>query len=463
MKHKNSGFLARHLGSDQFTDRQVIGMLIPLILDQLFIYAIALLTTSMISSSGQDSVTAVSLVTPVNMLITAVELALCAGGAVVIAQYKGHGDYEKVQEAIGQTVWFSMGTSIVTGLTVCFSAGALVELLFGAAEESVKQKAELYLAGMAINLIVQAVRNGVSAGLRGVGDNKSNLYASMLMNVSYFIFSFVFLNLLHMDIPGTLLAYFLARILGLLYSLYCLFWKRGSLVHIRLRQMLIPKNEYIKAIWRLGLPFSAEDICFNGGTILVSSYMVLLGTTSVAAHAIANSVLNTLFAPITAVGVLATTIIGQCVGAGRRDLARWYGKKLVLLGYAMAVLSVLVMAPLLPWIMSLYHPEPAAQELVWKLLLIGMGGLLTMLPSSLVMPYTLRAAGDAYYSTAVSLTTMWGIRVGLGYFVSVSLHIGIMGIWGCMVLEWLVRSILYGMRYRGKRWLSKKSVIEAES
>ena len=69
MMGSDSKFLTRQLSTDQFTYKQIIGMTIPLVLDQLFIYAISLLTMSMISSSGQDSVTAVSLVTPINFMI----------------------------------------------------------------------------------------------------------------------------------------------------------------------------------------------------------------------------------------------------------------------------------------------------------------------------------------------------------------------------------------------------------
>ena len=453
-------FLARHLGSEQFTHKQVLGMLLPLILDQLFIYAISLLTTSMISSSGQDSVTAVSLVTPINLLLIAIYTAFASGGAVVIAQYKGHGDQKRLQEAIGQTVWFVMVVAIVTNGIVLALSGPIIELLFGAAEASVKAKAKLYLGGMAINAVVHALRVGTSAGLRGVGDIKHNLVGSLVINISFFGFSFVFINMLHMDIMGTLVSYFLARFLGLLISLYFLFFQKNGQVRIHLKQALKPKVEYLKSIWHLGLPFSAEEIFFNTGSILVSSYMVLLGTVSVAAHAIANSVFTTLCAPTLATGILATTVIGQCIGAGRRDLARWYGKKLCALGYVIALLSILIMLPLLPGILSLYHPEAETLTLTWQLLWIGMVGMLAFWPISTIMPNVLRAAGDAYYSTIISLVTMWALRVGMGYVIALPLGFGIRGVWICMGAEWLVRCILYVIRYRGPKWLSKKAVME---
>ena len=461
MKVKKRNWFARQLESEQFTTKQIIGMLIPLILDQLFIYMIGLLTTSMISSSGEDSVTAVSLVTPVVTLITAVFTALSSWGAIVVAQYKGHGDREKLQEAIGQTIWICVILAVVLNGLIAAFASPLVNLLFGAAEEGVREKATLYLAGMAINTIVHSLRVATSAGLRGVGDIKHNLFGSILINVSYFIFCYIFINLLQWDIVGTLVAYFLARFLGLLSSLYFLFFQKNSQVHIRLSQMLKPKLTYLKSIWKLGIPFCAEEVFFNGGAILVSAYMVFLGTVSVAAHTIANSIFSTLYAPTMAVGILATTVIGQCIGAGRRDLAQWYGKKLILLGYGVALISLIAMLPMLSWIISLYQPQAETQSLVYQLLAIGIAGMILFWPVSNIMPSVLRAAGDAYFTTVASLIAMWVFRVGMGYVISIPMGYGIRGIWYCMIAEWVVRCIFYVLRYHSGRWLQKKTVVES--
>ena len=84
-------------------------MLMPLIFDQFFISVIALLTTAMISSSSQESVSAVSLVSPLYMMIYAVSSA----GTVIIAQYKEHGDEEKMKKAAGQIVMFTFATAVV--------------------------------------------------------------------------------------------------------------------------------------------------------------------------------------------------------------------------------------------------------------------------------------------------------------------------------------------------------------
>ena len=92
-------FLNKHFTTKYFTYRQIFAMLLPLILDQFFISIISLLTSAMVSSSSQESVSAVSLVTPVYQMIYAIYSAISSAVTVIIAQYKGHGDEDKMKKA----------------------------------------------------------------------------------------------------------------------------------------------------------------------------------------------------------------------------------------------------------------------------------------------------------------------------------------------------------------------------
>ena len=77
--------LSRQFGSTHFTYQKIFSMLLPLIMDSFFVMAIGMLTTAMISSSSQESVSAVSLIGPLNMMIYAVYNAISAGGTVIVA------------------------------------------------------------------------------------------------------------------------------------------------------------------------------------------------------------------------------------------------------------------------------------------------------------------------------------------------------------------------------------------
>ena len=57
-------------------------------------------------------------------------------------------------------------------------------------------------------------------------------------------------------------------------------------------------------------------------------FIVKLGTKSVAANAVANSTVAVFYAMGLAVSNLAVPVVGQCIGAGDRRMAKNYGKKM---------------------------------------------------------------------------------------------------------------------------------------
>lgn len=159
-------------------------MLMPLIFDQFFISVIALLTTAMISSSSQESVSAVSLVSPLYMMIYAIYSAISSAGTVIIAQYKGHGDGEKMKKAAGQIVMFTFVTAVVFSVLLILFAEPLIRTMFAGADELIIKKATDYLIGCAFSFIFLSVYMGGFAVFRGIGETQICLRLSMVINTS---------------------------------------------------------------------------------------------------------------------------------------------------------------------------------------------------------------------------------------------------------------------------------------
>ena len=184
---KLDSFLTRQFSTSMFTYREIFGMLGPLILDQFFMFFMGVLTTAMISSSGEDSISAVSLVGPISSLIMSFFSAISAGGTVVVAQYKGRGDEEKMRRAGGQVVLATFLTALVSAAALIIFAGPLIHLLFGAAEETVQIKAQQYLIGLSISFITFSLYQGAFSVMRGVGDTKTCLRLTVIINFLYFL------------------------------------------------------------------------------------------------------------------------------------------------------------------------------------------------------------------------------------------------------------------------------------
>ena len=458
MLAKIKNFLSKQLSSSMFTYSEILGMLAPLILDMFFINAISMLTTSMISSSSQESVAAVSMINPITTLVLCMLNAIAAGGTVVVAQYKGRKDAVRIVDASGHTISVTCTIAVLVCSLLAIGASPVVHFLYGGADPLVIQKSIEYLFGVSISLIIYAVYSAIFAIFRGLGETKICLHLTIYINVSYFLLSLVFINLLHMDIQGTVLALLLARLFGAFSSIYYLFRKKNRILYIRVRDIFQVDCSILHAMFKISIPFGSEQLFFYGGTILAQKYMVPLGTASIAANAIGSSLFGMAYAAPYAVANLATTVIGQCVGAGKKELARRYGIKLIYIGTVLVLLSLCLFIPLMPWLLQFFHPEAATIPMIYRLLWIAIIPMPFFWSVSNIMPNILRSAGDAVYSSVVSMITMWGIRVTAGYIAAIPLGLGVVGVWVCMSLEWVVRSILFYLRFRGEKWLNMHTI-----
>jgi len=450
-------FLDRQFGSTLFTYGQIFAMLLPLVLDQFFINLIGLLTTAMISSSSQESVSAVSLVSPLYMMIFAIFNAISVGGTVIVAQYKGRGDKEKIRAASGQVMLATASVAIVSCVILVAFADLLVHLMFGAADPIVIDKARGYLVGVAISQIFLSFYMGAFAVFRGLGEAKICLRLTIIINLIHLLASMLFLNVLHLDIFGTTLSLNIARMVGGVIAVWLLM-RPNSTMRVHLRHIYKVDWSILKSVFKLGIPFALEQMFFHGGSMLVQTFIVQLGTISVAANAIANSAFSIVYAAGLAVGTLATIVVGQCIGAGDKALARRYGAKMISLGTVIIFSSIIILFPLMPVILNLYQAPKETLSIIYTLLFTAIIPMLFFWSVSNVMPCVLRAAGDSTFSSVVSLITMWIVRVGLGYVFAIWFGFGVQGVWICMGVEWAVRTLVFYIRYRSPVWLSKKTI-----
>lgn len=450
-------FLEKRYNSSLFTYKDIFAMFIPIVLDQFFCNLTGVLSTSMVSASSQESVSAVSLVGPLHGMMLTLLTSISAGGTVIVAQFKGAGDEKQMQHAAGQVILGTVSMGVILCVLMILFSNPIVRFLFGNASQEVMTKARDYLIGISISINFFAIYIGCFSILRGVGLNKICLRLTVLINLIHILLSMLFLNVLKMDIVGTALSLIFARIVGGFAALYAVM-KKNSPLKVTASNIFKVNKSIFSAILKVGVPYGLEQLCFNGGNLLVQMYMAGLGTAAVAAYAVTNSVLGVFFATTISIGTLAITICGTCIGAGEKKLAKRYGKEMILLSTALVLVSIGVFYPLLPYILKLYQAPENTLAMIRQLMIIAVIPMPLFYPMATVMPCVLRSAGDANYSSFVSLITLWIIRVVAGYVLGILLDIGLLGIFVCMVIEWIAKTIAYGARFRGEKWLNKKAV-----
>ncbi|MEG0756474.1 MAG: MATE family efflux transporter, partial [Oscillospiraceae bacterium] len=175
-------------------------------------------------------------------------------------------------------------------------------------------------------------------------------------------------------------------------------------------------------------------------------------------NAVANSISSVVDVTGNAVALALITVVGQCVGAHQPDQAVGYTRKLMKLVYlCMGVLNI-CMFIFARQLMGLFALTPETTELGITILHYCAVFSMTIWPTAFVLPNALRAAGDAKFTMGVSVTSMLVFRIGFSYLFCLVFHMGLLGVWFAMFLDWIIRAIVFEVRFRRGRWKTKQII-----
>lgn len=436
-----------------FTNKELRQLIIPLMLEQLLSVTIGMMDTMMVSVVGEDAVSSIALVDTLNVFLIQVFAALSAGGAVVAAQYLGRGEPKNACKAAGQLLTTSLTLSVfVMAGCLAFNSQILVGL-FGQSEPAVMQGACDYFAISAVSFPFLALYSAGAALFRASGNSKISMFTALVMNVVNAVANAITIYGFQMGVSGAAVGSLLSRVAGAVFLLVMLH-RHENRIHIDSYRHLKPEWKTVKTILSIGVPGGVENGLFQLGKILVQGMIVALGTSAIAANAIANNIAMIQTLPGSAVGLAAITVIGQCIGAGDYEQAVYYGKKL--LKYAYAVMSIVTVATLILAVplVSVYNVPKNTSDLALSIILMhGLCAMAIWAPS-FMLPNVLRAAGDAKFTMVCSIISMWICRIGLSYLFNGALGMGLIGIWVAMICDWVVRAAIFLFRFHGSKWKS---------
>ena len=437
-----------------FTNRQLLTLLWPLIIEQALGVLVGMADTMMVSSAGEAAISGVSLVDMINQLIITVFGALATGGAVVTSQYLGAKKPVEAARSAGQLV----GLSALLGSGValfCLAARApMLRLLFGSITQDVMQAALIYLTITALSFPFLALYNAGAAIFRSTGNSAVSMKVSVLVNAINFCGNALCVYGLKMGVAGVAVPTLVSRAVGAALILYLaarpdyqlqITW--ASVTHI---QRTTAAN-----ILRIGIPSACENSLFQLGRVLVVSMISLFGTVHISANAVANNLDAAGCIIGSAMCLAMITVVGRCVGAQDFDQAIHYTKKLLLWDYVAQGLSNLAIILALEPLLSLYTLSPETHALSAQLVLIHCGMGILLWPVGFVLPNALRAANDVRFTMVTSIVSMLAWRMVLSWVLCVQLGWGALGVWYAMIVDWICRSVCFIARFASGAWKKK--------
>ena len=440
-----------------FSNKDLKKLIIPLMGEQLLSLTVGFVDQLMVSQTGEAAVAGVALVDNINRLIIQIMAALATGGAVVCSQYIGAAKDKQTKKAAGQLelVLFTFAF-IMMGISVLF-ARPLLSGIFGNTQKAIMDFAVLYFTVTAISYPFLGIYNSGAAIFRSVGNSKISLYISLLMNVVNILGNAIFVLCFKWGVFGVALSTLISRVIGSGVMSYFIMRKQSP---IRLNQIddYIPDFSLIKKILFIGIPSGVENGMFQIGKLMVVRMVTSLGQAAIAANSVSYTIIDFANIPASSMGLALITVVGQCIGAGKKDEAKHYVKKILLWSYIGDWICNITLFFIGHYIPTWFNLSPEAVDIATVVLRAFNITSLFIWPLSFTMPNALRAAGDVHFTMIVSILSMWIFRVGSSYVFGIMLGFGVLGVWIGMFVDWGCRSLFFGIRFLNGKWIQKEAL-----
>lgn len=436
-----------------FDNKKMAVLLIPLAIDQLLNSFMGTVDTLVVSSLGSAAISAVTLVDSINILIVQAFFALASGGTVVCSHYLGCKRQDHAKEAARQLIFITFCLSALIGIICFLFNGQILGLIFGEVEENVMTNAKQYFFFSAISYPFIALYDDGSCILRAQENSSLPMKISICSNIVNIVLNIWFVCGLHLGVAGSACATLLARMFAMFVVMYKL-RKPDLEIPVYDYFTIRPQWKEIRRILNIGIPSGIENSMFQFGKLAIQSTVSTLGTAAIAANAVTNILENLNGVAAQGVGIGLMTIVGQCIGAGRKDEAIYYIKKLSKMAEAAIIISCLVVFALCRPITILGGMEAESARMCFEMTLFititkPISWVLSFIPA-----YGMRAAGDVKFSMITSCASMWLCRVSFTIFLCRVYGFGPIAVWIGMFADWTVRGIVFTIRFHSRRWLN---------
>ncbi len=446
----------------------VVSIALPAIAELVLMSLIGSADTIMVGQLGKNALAAVSLPGQPRMIMLALFFALTVGVTAIVARRKGEGRRDAANATLRNAILLSLALSVVVAALTILFAEPMMRLAGGHTrtpdDAAVLKDAVDYFTIMIWALPINALSMCINAALRGVGDTRIPLKVNIVSNLVNVFFNYLLifghLGLPRLEVRGAAIASVIGMAAGLVLSVLAVFHHRGSYLHIARGDSWRIDRPVMQAIVRVGGSAIAEQASIRFGFFFYSRVMYSLGVTMFAAHNIAMQFLALTFNFADGLSVAATSLVGQNLGKGRRDLSLLYGKitqRIALVfSLLLGALTVLMRYPLSQLFINAGTPDAPLVIMFAAETMLVVALMQPLQMSSVVLAGSLRGAGDTLYIAGVMTLCVSLIRPLMAWLAVSVFHLSLAPTWLMSLSEIGLRLIFFYLRFESGKWAFKK-------
>ncbi len=466
MAKSDKAFEAIRKGEQLTRSQQIkltLQLSMPAIMAQISFILMLYIDTSMVGSLGAHASAAVGLVTSTTWLIFGLVESVVTGFAVMVSHRIGADNPKAARDILRQSISFCLLSGLIVTAVSLLVSQPLPHWLNGG--DDICDDASAYYFIFSCGMPFMQMSYLASSMLRSEG----NLRVPSILNITTCVLDVIFNFFLiypnrtfefcgyewiipgaGLGVRGAATGSVLACALVSFIEMYYLVCRSKLLSVWREKGSYRPTHKCVVNSLKISLPIGVQRTIMSLAYIVMTSIVAPLGNVAIAADTFAVTIEGICYMPGYGISDAATTLIGQCVGAGRRYLAKSFAYISTFTGMIMLTVMSVLMFIFCPELLSLM--TPVEDIIISGTEILRIEAFAEPMFAAAIIGYGIFVgAGDSLVPSIMNLASMWLIRIP--FVMILASYMGLKGVWLAMAVELFLRGIMFLLRLRSNRWL----------
>ncbi len=401
---------------------------------------------------GKEALAAIGASFPIFYTLIAFVIGIGSGGTIVISQYFGAKNEDKVKKTIDTMFIFLFFASIVITLIGILFSEEIFTLLH--VEKHVIPMATSYFNVYMLGMIAFFGFNGTSSVLRGLGDSMTPLWFLIISTLLNIGLDLLFIVVFKWGVEGaayaTIIAQGCAFLAGAIYLTH-----RHQLISFKPNTLKFNQELFLQSI-KIGLPTGFQQTFVALGIMALIRIVNNFDTNVLAAFTIASRIDSLAAMPALNLASALSAFVGQNLGANKIDRIKRGFRATLVMAWSISLTVMLAVFLFGEEIISAFNQDPEVLKHGSNYLVI-VSSFYLVFSTMFITHGVLRGAGDTLIPMFITLISLWIVRIPFATYLSSKF--GVNGIWWAIPIGWsmgLIGSYIY---YKLGRW-KKKSIIK---
>lgn len=424
----------------------ILGFSLPILLGNIFQQLYTVVDGIVVGRHvSTEALAAVGVGFPVTYMLVSLFLGIGLGASVLVSQYYGAGDIDKVHTVLYTMHTFILIVSIPLTALAIVTAGPFLRLLN--VPDDIFEPAKVYMVIYYIGMLPQLGYNVNASAIQGMGDSKTPLYILIASSIIHVVLAWLFVVVLPWGVAGVAWSTVISQAFSWLVSVLVIKFKYPNL-GFRFFYLRIDRP-CCWASLKVGVPIGIQNALFSLGMMVMQPLINNYGKIFIAGYNAAIRVDGFVFMPVTSIATAITTFVGQNMGAGREDRLNSGIKATSILAVGLCVLLCVGVLPFQDPLLFLFTGDAAVVD-AGKAYLIRVIPLYVISTMQYMLIGILRGAGQSLIPTIATLVSLWLARIPAAFLLST--FFGANNMHWCYAIGWAMGlAILIPYYFKG-RW-----------